>query len=160
MALTAMLGLTGLPMGIAAIACFGGAFTNGMIFKMLHLGDRSSTIAVMVEPLTQAHIVTKHPIPIYGSNFFGGGIAGVGAALLGIVNNAPGTASPIPGLLAPFAFNVVLALVIGAAGGILAGAVGGMVFKKRFGMEPVKEAAEEILEGAETGNKAVPDSGM
>ena len=164
MALTAMLGLTGLPMGIAAIACFGGAFTNGMIFKMLHLGDRSSTIAVMVEPLTQAHIVTKHPIPIYGSNFFGGGIAGVGAALLGIVNNAPGTASPIPGLLAPFAFNdpkkVVLSLVIGAAGGILAGAVGGMVFKKRFGMEPVKEAAEEILEGAETGNKAVPDSGM
>ena len=148
MALTAMLGLTGLPMGIAAIACFGGAFTNGMIFKMLHLGDRSSTIAVMVEPLTQAHI----------------GIAGVGAALLGIVNNAPGTASPIPGLLAPFAFNdpkkVVLALVIGAAGGILAGVVGGMVFKKRFGMEPVKEAAEEILEGAETGNKTVPDSGM
>lgn len=160
MALTAMLGLTGLPMGIAAIACFGGAFTNGMIFKMLHLGDRSSTIAVMVEPLTQAHIVTKHPIPIYGSNFFGGGIAGVGAALLGIVNNAPGTASPIPGLLAPFAFNdpkkVVLALVIGAAGGILAGAVGGVVFRKRFGMENVKEQAEEILEGAET----VPESGM
>ena len=88
----------------------------------------------------------------------------MGAALLGIVNNAPGTASPIPGLLAPFAFNdpkkVVLALVIGAAGGILAGVVGGMVFKKRFGMEPVKEAAEEILEGAETGNKTVPDSGM
>ena len=32
MALTAMLGLTGLPMGIAAIACFGGSFTNGMVF--------------------------------------------------------------------------------------------------------------------------------
>ena len=52
MALTAMLGLTGLPMGIACIACVGGAFTNGMIFKMLKLGDKSSTIAVMVEPLT------------------------------------------------------------------------------------------------------------
>ena len=39
MALTAMLGLTGLPMGIAAIACFGGSFTNGVIFKMLHFGD-------------------------------------------------------------------------------------------------------------------------
>ena len=33
MALTAMLGLTGLPMGIAAVACFGGSFTNGTISK-------------------------------------------------------------------------------------------------------------------------------
>ena len=128
MALTAMLGLTGLPMGIAC--------TNGMIFKMLKLGDKSSTIAVMVEPLTQAHIVTKHPIPIYGSNFFGGGIAGIGASLLGIVCNAPGTASPIPGVIAPFAFNspvkVILALAIGVAGGILAGYVGGHIFKKHY----------------------------
>ena len=136
MALTAMLGLTGLPMGIACIACVGGAFTNGMIFKMLKLGDKSSTIAVMVEPLTQAHIVTKHPIPIYGSNFFGGGVAGIGASLLGIVCNAPGTASPIPGLIAPFAFNspvkVILALAIGVAGGTLAGYVGGHIFKKHY----------------------------
>lgn len=105
MALTAMLGLTGLPMGIAAIACFGGSFTNGLIFARLHLGDRSNIIAVMLEPLTQAPIITRNPIPIYGSNFFGGGLAGIAAAMLGIVNNAPGTASPIPGLLAPFAFN-------------------------------------------------------
>lgn len=136
MALTAMLGLTGLPMGIAAIACVGGAFTNGMIFKMLKLGDKSNTLAVMIEPLTQAHIVTKHPIPIYGSNFFGGGIAGLGAAMLGIVNNAPGTASPIPGLIAPFAFNppvkVLLALAIGVVGGTLAGFVGGKVFQKKY----------------------------
>ena len=108
----------------------------GMIFKMLKLGDKSSTIAVMVEPLTQAHIVTKHPIPIYGSNFFGGGIAGIGASLLGIVCNAPGTASPIPGLIAPFAFNspvkVILALAIGVAGGTLAGYVGGHIFKKHY----------------------------
>ena len=56
------------------------------------------------------------------------------AALLGIVNNAPGTASPIPGLLAPFAFNdpktVVLALVLAALGGSLAGFVGSIVFKR------------------------------
>ena len=32
MALTAMLGLNGLAMGIAAIACVGGSFTNGIIF--------------------------------------------------------------------------------------------------------------------------------
>ena len=134
MALTAMLGLTGLPMGIAAIACFGGSFTNGIIFARLRLGDRSNIIAVMLEPLTQAHIITRNPIPIYGSNFFGGGLAGMAAAMLGIVNNAPGTASPIPGLLAPFAFNdpvkVVIALALAAVGGSLAGFVGSVIFKR------------------------------
>ena len=133
MALTAMLGLTGLPMGIAAIACVGGSFTNGMILHRLKLGDRSNCIAIMLEPLTQAPIVTANPIPIYGSNFFGGGIAGLGAAALGIINNAPGTASPIPGLLVPFAFNephkVIIAIVIAAIGGTLAGYVGSKVFR-------------------------------
>ena len=99
MALTAMLGLNGLAMGIAAIACVGGSFTNGIIFKRLKLGDKSNVIAVMLEPLTQANIITANPIPIYCSNFFGGGLAGISAAAFGIINNAPGTASPIPGLL-------------------------------------------------------------
>ena len=133
MALTAMLGLKGLAMGIAAIACFGGSFTNGLIFHKLKLGDKSNVMAVMLEPLTQAPIITANPFPIYGSNFFGGGLAGIAAAALGIINNAPGTASPIPGLLAPFAFNpplkVVAALVLGAIGGSIAGLVGAMIFK-------------------------------
>ena len=142
MALTAMLGLTGLPMGIAAVACFGGSFTNGMIFKRLKLGDNGRVIAVMLEPLTQADIITKNPLPIYASNFFGGAISGIPAAMLGIVNNAPGTASPIPGLLAPFAFNdpmkVILAMAIAAVGGTVAGFVGSVVFKKLgFGNEVV-----------------------
>ncbi len=135
MALTAMLGLDGLAMGIAAIACVGGSFTNGLIFAKLKLGDRSNVIAVMLEPLTQADIITSNPIPIYCSNFFGGGFAGISAAVFHIVNNAPGTASPIPGLLAPFAFNppvkVVLALVFAVIGGCVAGLVGGMVFKHK-----------------------------
>lgn len=134
MALTAMLGLTGLPMGIAAIACFGGSFTNALVFKRLKLGDNGRVVAVMLEPLTQADIITKNPIPIYGSNFFGGALAGLVAAMLGIVNNAPGTASPIPGMLAPFAFNepgrVLLALLLAAIGGTIAGLVGSTVFKK------------------------------
>ena len=134
MALTAMLGLSGLPMGIAAIACVGGSFTNGIIFARLKLGDKSKVVAVMLEPLTQADIVTSNPIPIYCSNFFGGGLAGVSAAVFHIVNNAPGTASPIPGLLAPFAFNpplqVILALAFAIAGGSLAGFVGSLVFKR------------------------------
>lgn len=134
MALTAMLGLTGLPMGIAAIACVGGSFTNGIIFHRLKLGDKGNVIAVMLEPLTQANIITANPIPIYGSNFFGGGLSGIAAAAFGIVNNAPGTASPIPGLLAPFAFNppiqVVGAIVFAILGGSLAGFVGSLVFGK------------------------------
>lgn len=135
MALTATLGLTGLPMGIAAIACVGGSFTNGIIFHKLGFGNKGNVIAVMLEPLTQADIVTANPIPIFSSNFLGGGLAGVAAAVFGIVNNAPGTASPIPGLLAPFAFNdplnVILALVFAVAGGSLAGLLGGWIFKKR-----------------------------
>ncbi len=135
MALTAMLGLDGLAMGIAAIACVGGSFTNGIIFSKLKLGDRSNVIAVMLEPLTQADIITTHPIPIYCSNFFGGGLAGISAAVFHIVNNAPGTASPIPGLLAPFAFNpainVLGALLFAILGGCLAGFVGSFVFKRK-----------------------------
>lgn len=157
MALTAMLGLDGLAMGIASIACVGGSFTNGLIFSRLKLGDKSNVIAVMLEPLTQADIITSNPIPIYCSNFFGGGLAGMAAAALGIVNNAPGTASPIPGLLAPFAFNspvnVVIALVLAALGGSLAGFVGAAVFKKRFAKsvaETIVENTDAILENAET----------
>ena len=135
MALTAMLGLTGLPMGIAAVACVGGSFTNGIIFHRLKLGNKGNVIAVMLEPLTQANIITANPIPIFSSNFLGGGLAGISAAVFGIVNNAPGTASPIPGLLAPFAFNnpvnVVLAMGFGILGGCAAGLLGSWVFRKR-----------------------------
>ncbi|SHJ91644.1 Phosphotransferase system, fructose-specific IIC component [Clostridium amylolyticum] len=133
MAVTAMLGLQGLAMGISALACVGGSFTNGIIFKRLRLGNKSNIIAVMLEPLTQAPIVTKNPIPIYGSNILGGGLAGLSAAYFNIVNNAPGTASPIPGLLAPFGFNdpkkVLIALAFAIIGGSIGGLVGSVVFK-------------------------------
>ncbi|MEG0332205.1 MAG: PTS sugar transporter subunit IIC [Clostridium sp.] len=141
MALTAMLGLQGLAMGIAAIACVGGSFTNAMVFHRLKLGDRSNVIAVMLEPLTQAPLVTKNPLPIYCSNFFGGGFAGMAAAYFGIINNSPGTASPIPGLLVPFAFNepskVLMALALAAVGGLVAGYIGTEVFK-RLKYKPVR----------------------
>ena len=133
MALTAMLQLTGLPMGIAAIACFGGSFTNGVVFWRLKLGNGSKVAAVMLEPLTQADIITRNPVPIYCSNFFGGGLAGMGAAWLKIVCDAPGTAAPIPGMLAPFAFNepvqVLLALGIGAVAGTVCGFLGALAFQ-------------------------------
>ncbi|MEG2354008.1 MAG: PTS sugar transporter subunit IIC [Clostridium sp.] len=148
MALTAMLGLQGLAMGIASIACVGGSFTNGIIFKKLNLGNRSKIIAVMLEPLTQADIVTANAIPIYCSNFFGGGLAGLAAAYFNIINNAPGTASPIPGLIAPFGFNdpknVIMALVLAIIGGIVAGHFGGIIFKK-MGKEPKVEEVAKII---------------
>ena len=115
-----------------------------MIFKRLKLGDNGRVVAVMLEPLTQADIITKNPLPIYGSNFFGGALSGIVAAMLGIVNNAPGTASPIPGMLAPFAFNeplkVALALGLSAVCGTAAGFVGSFVFRKLgFGNDEVPQ---------------------
>ncbi|GAA0121596.1 MAG: PTS sugar transporter subunit IIC [Clostridium argentinense] len=144
MALTAMLDLKGLAMGIASIACVGGSFTNGMIFHKLKLGNKSNTIAVMLEPLTQAHIVTANAIPIYFSNFFGGGLSGLAAAHFKIINNAPGTASPIPGLLAPFGFNepinVILAVAFSVLGGLLAGELGARIFKSKVTHSKPQEA--------------------
>ncbi|MGV8980899.1 PTS sugar transporter subunit IIC [Clostridium sp.] len=141
MALTAMLGLQGLAMGIASIACVGGSFTNGIVFKRLKLGDKSNVIAVMLEPLTQADIVTANALPIYCSNFIGGGLAGLSAAYFKIINNAPGTASPIPGLLAPFGFNepksVIFAVLFAILGGTIAGIIGSTIAlhikKKKMG---------------------------
>jgi len=132
MALTAMLGLQGLSMGIAAIACVGGSFTNGTVFRRLGFGNRSNVLAVMLEPLTQADIITQNPLQIYSSNFLGGALAGLSAAYFNIINNAPGTASPIPGLLAPFGFNpainVIGAVVFAIIGGTLAGYLGSSLF--------------------------------
>ncbi|MCC5911178.1 MAG: PTS sugar transporter subunit IIC [Clostridiaceae bacterium] len=133
MALTAMLGLQGLAMGIASIACVGGSFTNGILFKRLKLGDSSNVVAVMLEPLTQAHIITANALPVYASNFLGGGLAGLAAAYFKIINNAPGTASPIPGLIAPFGFNsplnVIGAVIFAIVGGIIGGLVGSTLYK-------------------------------
>ena len=74
MALTALLGLTGIPMAIGAMAAFSSAFMNGTLFHRLKLGDRKSTISVSIEPLSQADIVSANPIPIYITNFFGGAV--------------------------------------------------------------------------------------
>ncbi|WP_249685798.1 PTS sugar transporter subunit IIC, partial [Bacillus velezensis] len=72
------------------------------------------TIAVAFVPLTQADVSSANPIPIYATNFVGGALAGIITSLFQLVNNAPGTASPIPGLLVLFGFNDVVKVTIAA----------------------------------------------
>ena len=133
MALTALLGLTGVPMAIGAMAAFSSAFMNGTLFHRLKLGDRKSTISVSIEPLSQADIVSANPIPVYVTNFFGGAAAGLIIALSGMINDATGTATPIAGFLVMFGFNspmkvIIYGVVMAIVGG-LAGFLGSLAFK-------------------------------
>ena len=133
MALTAMLGLTGVPMAIGALSVFGSSFMNFILFKRMKFGDRKTTIAVAIEPLTQAHIISANPIPIYITNFIGGASAGVIVALSGLINNATGTATPIAGLAVMYGFNeplkVTLVALMCAAAGLISGYIGSLLFK-------------------------------
>ena len=134
MALTAMLGLTGLPMAIGSLAVAASAPMNFIFFKRLKICSKKDTIAVAIEPLTQADVVSANPIPIYATNFVGGALAGIITSLFQLVNNAPGTASPIPGLLVLFGFNDVVKVTIAAVlCGIvttIVGYIGSILFRK------------------------------
>ena len=132
MALTAMLGLTGLPMAIGALAVMGSSFMNAVFFHKI-FKDKATTIAVAIEPLTQADIISANPIPVYVTNFIGGAIAGVIVASFGLINNAPGTATPIAGLMVMYGFNdaktVTLVAVLCAVAGLASGYIGSKIFK-------------------------------
>ncbi|MGL4759935.1 MAG: PTS sugar transporter subunit IIC [Sarcina sp.] len=133
MALTAMLGLTGLPMAIGALSVFGSSFMNFVFFKKMKFGSKKDTIAVAIEPLTQADIISANPIPVYVTNFIGGSLSGIVIASMGLVNNTPGTATPIAGFAVMFAYNPAVKVLI-AAGiivvlNIISGYVGHMIFK-------------------------------
>jgi fructose-specific phosphotransferase system IIC component len=133
MALTAMLGLTGVPMAIGALSVFGSSFMNYVLFDRLKFGDRKTTIAVAIEPLTQAHIISANPIPVYITNFIGGACAGVIVAMSGLINDATGTATPIAGLAVMYGFNdplkVTIVALLCAVVGALCGLLGSIVFK-------------------------------
>lgn len=133
MALTAMLGLTGMPMAIGALSVFGSSFMNGVLFHKLKLGSRKDNIAFAVEPLTQADVTSANPIPIYVTNFVGGAACGILIALMKLVNDTPGTATPIAGFAVMFAYNPMIKVLITALGciilSLLAGYFGGIVFK-------------------------------
>ncbi|HGH7652483.1 TPA: PTS sugar transporter subunit IIC [Streptococcus pyogenes] len=133
MALTAMLGLTGIPMAIGALSVFGSSFMNGVLFYRLKLGERKDNIAFAIEPLTQADVTSANPIPIYVTNFVVGAACGVLIALMKLVNDTPGTATPIAGFAVMFAYNPVAKVLITALGciiiSLIVGYIGGSVFK-------------------------------
>ncbi|OQY41660.1 MAG: transcriptional regulator [Fusobacteriia bacterium 4572_74] len=146
MALTAILGLTGLPMGIECVACFGGCFANGITFYRLKLGSKSKTISMMLEPLTQADIVTANPVPIFSSSFVGGALAGLSAAYFNIIADAPGTASPIPGLLTPFAFNPVRTVALAMFFAMIGGIAGGFIMSTLFLAIKAKKESKSMIQ--------------
>jgi len=133
MALTAMLGLTGTPMAIGALAVFGSSFMNFVFFHRMKFGNRKTTISVAIEPLSQVDIISANPIPIYVTNFLGGATAGIIIALAGLVNGATGTATPIAGLAVMYGFNspgkVTLIALSCALSGVLWGWIGSYLFK-------------------------------
>ena len=135
MALTAMLGLTGVPMAIGALAVFGSSFMNYVFFGKMKFGSKKDTIAVAIEPLTQADIISANPIPVYVTNFIGGALSGIIVSLIGLVNMTPGTATPIAGFAVMFAYNPAIKVLIAAAGCILvsviSGYIGYFIFKNK-----------------------------
>lgn len=142
MALTAILGLTGTPMAIGALAVFGSSFMNYVLFSKMKLGSKKDTISVAIEPLTQADLISANPIPVYVTNFIGGALSGIIVALMGLTNMTPGTATPIAGFAVMFAYNPAGKILIAAAGciavSVLAGFIGYILFKNT----KIKTAAE------------------
>lgn len=133
MALTAMLGLTGVPMAIASLPISATSFANFILFKKLKFGDTRDTISVVIEPLTQADIISANPIPIYVTNFISGALGGVVVSAMGLINNAPGTAAPSAGLPVMFAFNpakeVLICMAICSVISIIIGFAGSYIFR-------------------------------
>ena len=141
MALTAMLGLTGIPMAIGALAVFGSSFMNFVFFGKMKFGSKKDTIAVAIEPLTQADIISANPIPVYVTNFIGGALSGIIVALMGLVNMTPGTATPIAGFAVMFAYNPAVKVLIAAAGCIAVSVASGFVGYLMFRNTKIRTAA-------------------
>ena len=142
MALTAILGLTGTPMAIGALAVFGSSFMNYVLFSKMKFGSKKDTISVAIEPLTQADLISANPLPVYVTNFIGGAMCGIIVALMGLTNMTPGTATPIAGFAVMFAYNPPIQVLIAATGCIVvsigAGFLGYMLFKN----SKIRTAAE------------------
>ena len=132
MALTSIIGLTGVPMGIGALAVFGSAFMNYVFFEKMKLGTKKDSIAVAIEPLTQADLISANPIPVYVTNFIGGGLSGIIVAMMGITVSTPGLATQIAGFAVSVAENGMrgfIAAMACAVVSIISGYIGYAIFK-------------------------------
>jgi len=151
MALTAIIGLTGVPMAIGALAVFGSSFMNYVFFSKMKFGSKKDTIAVAIEPLTQADIISANPLPVYVTNFIGGGMSGIIVAVMGLEVSTPGTATPIAGFAISVAQNGPRAL-IAAAGCIVVSIIAGFIGYAIFKNTKIKTADE--IRGTQSEDKA------
>ncbi|MCZ0717270.1 PTS sugar transporter subunit IIC [Aerococcus kribbianus] len=112
MALSAMLGLKGIPMGVTTMAIWSASFVNFMVYKRFGFGSMRETLSVFIEPKTQVDLTSANPIPVYLSNFLSGGLCGIIVALVGLTNEASSTATPFAGLAVMYAYNNPIKLTI------------------------------------------------
>lgn len=141
MALTSIIGLTGVPMAIGALAVFGSSFMNYVFFSKMKFGSKKDTISVAIEPLTQSDIISANPLPVYCTNFIGGAMSGVIVAYMGLTVSTPGMATPIAGFAISVAQNGTRAL-IAAAGCIVVSILGAFIGHAIFKNTKIKTAAE------------------
>ncbi|WP_278925915.1 PTS sugar transporter subunit IIC [Staphylococcus auricularis] len=131
MVLTSLLGLTGVPMAIGALACTGSSFVNLMMFKQLNLGGNGSkAFAVAVEPLTQIDLIAKYPLQLYGANALVGMVNACIVTFSGLVINVTGMATPIAGAIVLFGFNEPVRAVVTIATVIVVSLVLGYIISK------------------------------
>lgn len=134
MALTSIIGLTGTPMAIGALAVFGSSFMNYVFFSKMKFGSKKDTISVAIEPLTQSDIISANPIPVYITNFIGGAMSGIIIAMMGLTVDTPGMATPIAGFAIALAQNGKSALIASAGCivvSVLAAYIGYSIFKNK-----------------------------
>lgn len=126
MALTSIIGLTGVPMAIGALSVFGSSFLNYVFFTKMKFGSKKDTISVAIEPLTQSDIITANPLPVYCTNFIGGAMSGIIVASMGLTVSTPGMATPIAGFAIAVAENGTRGL-IAAAGCMVVSVIGAFI---------------------------------
>lgn len=156
MALTAMLGLTGVPMAVAALTAFASSFMNTTLLHRFKIGNLKSVISIAIEPLSKADLVSSNPVPIYVTNFIGGGLAGMVIAYSGLVNDAPGTAAPTPGILVMFGFNPALDVLKYAAIAAAICFIVGWVMSYVFRNYPIRNSEVTGYKSKIIENKANP----
>ena len=145
MVLTALIGLTGVPMAVGALTCYGSSIVNAALFKKLKLGTASTPLAVAIEPLTQVDIISSNPIPIYATNLFSGMVSGIVVTFFGLKVPVTGMATPWAGLLVTLGNNAIqttlLAVAIIIVVSLMFGFLGALVFK-RYRIEAVDNTPE------------------